>query len=55
MMREAIEALRLFRCGHDTVTIAKMTGAREADVCDRVHAARRAEKFGGREKEAKTG
>jgi len=45
-MNAELEALRFFRAGFDTCDIARITGTTEAEVCDRIHAARIAEKFG---------
>jgi hypothetical protein len=44
-MNAELEALRFFRAGFDTFDIARLTGATEAEVCERIHAARIAERF----------
>lgn len=49
MIDRAIEALRLFRQGLDTREVARIMHIRESDVCDLIHDARQAERFGGRD------
>lgn len=44
-MNAELEALRFFRAGFDTCDIARITGTTEAEVCNRIHAARIAEGF----------